>query len=82
MWGRGRLPIYGARISQVVSFLLIRKNYFVIVCRMGGVSGPQLAKADIFSLGLSVYEAARLKRFEALCSMDFSLHFTYLANNS
>ena len=31
-------------------------------CRMGGVSGPQLAKADVFSLGLSVYEAARLRR--------------------
>ena len=30
---------------------------------MGGVSGPQLAKADVFSLGLSVYEAARLRRF-------------------
>jgi len=30
--------------------------------KMGGVSGPQLAKADVFSLGLSVYEAARLRR--------------------
>lgn len=30
--------------------------------RMGGVAGPQLPKADIFSLGLSIYEVARLQR--------------------
>jgi len=30
--------------------------------KMGGVSGPQLSKADIFSLGLSIYEVARLRR--------------------
>jgi len=30
--------------------------------KMGGVSGPQLSKADIFSLGLSIYEVARLQR--------------------
>ena len=47
-------------------------------CRMGGVSGPQLAKADVFSLGLSVYEAARLRRFFQALS---SLHFAFLAND-
>ena len=30
---------------------------------MGGVLGPQLSKADIFSLGLSIYEVARLQRY-------------------
>ena len=50
---------------------------------MGGVSGPQLAKADVFSLGLSIYEAARLRRlfFQALCSIDFSLDLTFLADD-
>ena len=64
MWGRGRLPIHGARISEVLSFnpkdLELISSF--IAHRMGGVSGPQLAKADVFSLGLSVYEAARLRR--------------------
>ena len=65
MWGRRGLPIYGARISEVLSFNLkdveLISSFFAH--RMGGVSGPQLAKADVFSLGLSVYEAARLRRF-------------------
>jgi len=30
--------------------------------KMGGVAGPQLPKADIFSLGLSIFEVARLQR--------------------
>jgi len=30
--------------------------------KMAGASGPQLPKADIFSLGLSIYEVARLRR--------------------
>ena len=76
MWGRGRLPIYGARISQVVSFLQTEELELILwSCRMGGVSGPQLAKADVFSLGLSVYEAARLRRFfQASCSVNSSLY--------
>ena len=55
--------------------LIIQKISSFIAHRMGGVSGPQLAKADVFSLGLSVYEAARLRRlfFHALCSVDFTL---------
>ena len=79
MWGRGRLPIYGARISHVVSFLLMQKNRNSFRDRAGwrGGSGPQLAKADVFSLGLSVYEAARLRRFfQASCSVNSSLYIS------
>ena len=59
-------------------YLLLKPKELELIlwsCRMGGVSGPQLAKADVFSLGLSVYEAARLRRFsQASCSVNSSLY--------
>ena len=74
MWGGGWLSLHGAWVhevrwhwgSKVPSWKML---YFTLELhwhcgrRMGGVAGPQLPKADIFSLGLSIYEVARLQRY-------------------
>ena len=54
--------------SKIIPTLLVELLHdsvstVMCACRMGGVSGPQLSKADIFSLGLSIYEVARLRRY-------------------
>ena len=41
--------------------------------RMAGVVGPQLPKADIFSLGLSIYEVARLQRYLCYACLTYLL---------
>ena len=53
VWGRGRLPIYGARISQV-SFLLIQKNWNLSRNRAGwGVCQVPSLRKLMFSLLVS-----------------------------
>ena len=74
LWGRGRLPIYGARISQVVSFLLMQKNWNLFRDHAGwGVCQvPSLRKLTFSLLVSPSMKLLALEGFSKPCPVSTS----------